>query len=68
MALNLSHEDTPLKRAKLIDEVRGFLREVGESASREGRHFQHQLALITEQLAQAEAKANSQPHQSDITF
>ncbi|MFN9645448.1 MAG: hypothetical protein ACK6BG_10120 [Cyanobacteriota bacterium] len=67
LALNLSHEDSQLKRAKLIDDVRGFLREVGESASREGRHFQHQLAMITEQLAQAEANTKSQPHQSETT-
>jgi hypothetical protein len=56
LALNLSNDNSQLKRAVLIDEVRGFLREIGETASREGRNFQHQLAIITEQLAQAEAK------------
>lgn len=61
LALNFSAEDSQHKRAMLIDEIRGFLREIGDTASREGRHFQHQLAMITEQLAQAEAKANSHP-------
>ncbi len=65
LALNLSNEESQLKRAKLIDEARGFLREIGETASREGRHFQHQLAIITEQLAQAEA--NTAGHQSKST-
>jgi hypothetical protein len=65
LALNFSQEDSQVKRAKLIDEARGFLREIGETASREGRHFQHQLAIITEQLAQAEA--NSQPHHPKAT-
>ena len=58
VALNFSGHNAELKHALLIDELRGFLREIGDSASREGRHFQHQLAMITEQLAQAEAKAN----------
>lgn len=58
LELNLGDEDSKHKRAMLIDETRGFLREIGESASREGRKFQHQLAKITEQLAQAEASAN----------
>jgi len=57
VALNFSGHNPELKHALLIDELRGFLREIGDSASREGRNFQHQLAIITEQLAQAEAKA-----------
>ncbi len=60
LALNLSEADSQHKRAMLIDEIRGFLREIGDTASREGRHFQHQLAIITEQLAQAEAKINQE--------
>lgn len=58
LELNLSDADSKHKRAMLIDETRGFLREIGESASREGRKFQLQLAKIAEQLAQAEASAN----------
>ncbi len=63
LALNLGEEDSMHKRALLIDEVRGFLREIGDTASREGRNFQHQLAVIIEALAQAEAK-NNHGHQS----
>jgi hypothetical protein len=62
LALNLGDEDSMHKRALLIDEVRGFLREIGDAASREGRNFQHQLAVITEELAQAEAKNNHGHH------
>jgi hypothetical protein len=62
LELNLGGEDAEHKRALLVDEVRGFLREIGETASREGRSFQHQLAVINEQLAQAEAKANHGHH------
>jgi hypothetical protein len=62
LALNLGEEDSMHKRALLIDEVRGFLREIGDTASREGRNFQHQLAVITEELAQAEAKNNHGHH------
>lgn len=51
------NEDANHKRALLIDDLRALLREVGESAFREGRHIQHQLMLLTEQLAQAEAQA-----------
>ncbi|MEB3317662.1 MAG: hypothetical protein VKO39_05920 [Cyanobacteriota bacterium] len=58
LALNLSQEESRHKRALLIDDVRAFLREIGDTASREGRNFQHQLAVITEELAQAEAKSN----------
>ena len=47
--------DADYKRALLIDNLRTMLREIGDSASREGRHFQHQLMIITEQLAQSEA-------------
>ena len=54
--LNLPGEEASQKRALLIDELRGYLREIGDCASREGRNFQHQLAMITEELAQAEAK------------
>lgn len=54
--LNLPGEEASQKRAMLIDELRGYLREIGDCASREGRNFQHQLARITEELAQAEAK------------
>ncbi len=54
--LNQPGEQSNHQRAVLIDELRGYLREIGECASREGRNFQHQLAMITEQLAQAEAK------------
>lgn len=56
LALNFGDEDTMRKRALLIDDIRSFLREIGDTASREARSFQHQLALITEQLAQAEAR------------
>ncbi|MFN9545849.1 MAG: hypothetical protein ACK6AD_02090 [Cyanobacteriota bacterium] len=58
LELNLSNQDPSHKKSLLIDEIRGFLREIGDTASREGRSFQHQLAVITEQLAQAEAKNN----------
>ncbi len=54
--LHLPGEEASQKRAMLIDELRGYLREIGDCASREGRSFQHQLAMITEELAQAEAK------------
>jgi hypothetical protein len=54
--LNLPGEEASQKRAMLIDELRCYLREIGDCASREGRNFQHQLARITEELAQAEAK------------
>ena len=64
LELNRSGEDSNHKQALLVDEVRGFLREIGETASREGRSFQHQLAVINEQLAQAEAKANHGHHKS----
>lgn len=56
--LNLQGEESSQRRAMLIDELRGYLREIGDCASREGRNFQHQLAMITEELAQAEAKNN----------
>jgi hypothetical protein len=62
LELNCGGEDAKHKQALLVDEVRGFLREIGETASREGRSFQHQLAVINEQLAQAEAKANHGHH------
>jgi hypothetical protein len=47
--------DANYKRALLVENLRIMLREVGDSASREGRHFQHQLMIIAEQLAQSEA-------------
>jgi len=55
LGINSGNAEIKHKRALLIDDLRSFLREIGETASREGRSFQHQLALITEQLAQAEA-------------
>ncbi|MBM5815613.1 MAG: hypothetical protein FJ083_03185 [Cyanobacteria bacterium K_Offshore_surface_m2_239] len=62
LALNFGDEDTKRRRALLIDDIRGFLREIGDTASREARSFQHQLALITEQLAQAEARQRDEAH------
>lgn len=62
LELNLGSDDAKHKRALLVDEVRAFLREIGETASREGRSFQHQLAVINEQLAQAEARHNHGQH------
>lgn len=52
---DVTDNDADYKRALLIDNLRTMLREIGDSASREGRHFQHQLMIITEQLAQSEA-------------
>jgi hypothetical protein len=65
LALSLGEEETKHKRAMLIDEIRGFLREIGETANREGRSFQHQLILITEQLAQAEAQQKQKEQVQD---
>jgi hypothetical protein len=65
LALSLGEEETKHKRAILIDEIRGFLREIGETANREGRSFQHQLILITEQLAQAEAQQKQEAQEQD---
>jgi len=56
LALNDASTDARHRRSLLIDDLRSFLREIGDTASREARSFQHQLALITEQLAQAEAR------------
>lgn len=52
---SFSGVDASHRRAILIDDLRALLREIGDSTSREGRHFQQQLTLLTEQLAQAEA-------------
>jgi hypothetical protein len=62
LALSQRGAEAGHQRALLLDEIRGFLREIGETASREGRSFQHQLALITEQLSQAEAENLRQQH------
>jgi hypothetical protein len=62
LALNFGDADTMRRRALLIDDIRGFLREIGDTASREARSFQQQLALITEQLAQAEARQRDEGH------
>jgi hypothetical protein len=40
----------------LADDVRAFLREIGETAEREARHLQSELAQVSEALAQAMAQ------------
>ena len=62
LALNLGEVDAMHKRALLIDDIRSFLRAIGDTASREASSFQHQLTLITEQLAQAEARQRDSDH------
>ncbi len=62
LSLNYADADARHRHALLIDDIRSFLREIGDTASREARSFQHQLALITEQLAQAEAHHHKEGH------
>jgi hypothetical protein len=56
--------DTPPSR-HLVDELRAFLREVGDAASLEARRLQRELEEVGEGMARSTAPAPSQPASQD---
>ncbi len=54
---------SPLECRLLADEIRAFLREVGDAATQEARRLQRELETISESIARAADEATPSPHQ-----
>ena len=52
---------SPAECRVLADELRAFLREIGDAATREARRLEHDLAKVGELIAQATDKATPSP-------
>ncbi len=53
---------SPAEQRALADELRAFLREVGDAASREARLLQHNLERVGETIAEAADRATPSPY------
>ena len=53
---------SPADSRLLADELRAFLREVGDAAMQEARRLQHELEQVSESIAQVADQATPSPH------
>jgi hypothetical protein len=53
---------SPADSRVLADELRAFLREVGDAAMQEARRLQHELEQVSESIAQVADQATPSPH------
>jgi hypothetical protein len=56
---------SPADSRVLADELRAFLREVGDAAMQEARRLQHELEQVSESIAQVADQATPSPPDSD---
>jgi hypothetical protein len=59
---------SPAECRVLADELRAFLREIGDAASLEARRLQAELELVGESIARATDQASQQTHQPSLEY
>jgi hypothetical protein len=59
---------SPAECRVLADELRAFLREIGDAASLEARRLQAEMELVGESIARATDQASPQAHQPSLEY